>query len=188
MALVTSVVPRTRRNVELILLSLAFAVALGAYALVGISAAGRIPADMIIVGGGLVLITLALHVVTRLRAPYADPVILGPPISTEYNEVRPTIDPDERYLLFESNRPGGYGGTDIYIAFKNDDGTWSSPRNLGPTVNTPGVDDTPNISPDGKYWFSSVNGDIYWRQVPTELLDPNALVPDITEDQDGKEK
>lgn len=85
MALVTSVVPRTRRNVELILLSLAFAVALGAYALVGISAAGRIPADMIIVGGGLVLITLALHVVTRLRAPYADPVIL--PIATAVNGI-----------------------------------------------------------------------------------------------------
>lgn len=85
MALVTSVVPRTRRNVELILLILAFAVALGAYALVGISAAGRIPADMIVVGGGLVLITLALHVVTRLRAPYADPVIL--PIATAVNGI-----------------------------------------------------------------------------------------------------
>lgn len=85
MALVTSVVPRTRRNVELILLILAFAVALGAYALVGISAAGRIPTDMIVVGGGLVLITLALHVVTRLRAPYADPVIL--PIATAVNGI-----------------------------------------------------------------------------------------------------
>ncbi len=104
---------------------------------------------------------------------YAAPIILGPPISTEYNEVRPTVDPNEKYLLFESDRPGGRGATDIYIAFKEPDGTWSAPKNLGPTVNTPGVDDTPEISPDGKYWFFSKDGNIYWRQVPTALLDPN---------------
>lgn len=85
MALVTSVVPRTRRNVELLLLVLAFVVALGAYALVGIAAEGRVPADLIAVGGGLVLLTLALHVVIRLRAAYADPVIL--PIATAVNGI-----------------------------------------------------------------------------------------------------
>ena len=116
--------------------------------------------------------------VSKLRdGKYAEPVLLGPPISTEYNEVRPTIDPNEKYLLFESDRPGGYGETDIYIAFRNEDGTWSAPRNLGPTVNTPGVDDCPNISPDGRYWFSSVNDDIYWRQTPQALLDPNQSGP-----------
>jgi hypothetical protein len=114
-----------------------------------------------------------LYVARLMNGRYTSPVILGPPISTEYNEVRPTIDPDEKYLLFESDRPGGYGETDIYIAFRNGDGTWSSPKNLGPTVNTPAVDDVPNISPDGQYWFSSVNGDIYWRQAPAVLRDPN---------------
>lgn len=83
MALVTSVAPRTRRNVELALLVLAFAVALGAYALVGLGAEGRVPGDMIAVGGGLVLLTLALHLVIRLKAAYADPVIL--PIATALN-------------------------------------------------------------------------------------------------------
>ncbi len=83
MALVTSVAPRTRRNVELALLVLAFAVALGAYALVGLGAEGRVPSDMIAVGGGLVLLTLALHLVIRIRAAYADPVIL--PIATALN-------------------------------------------------------------------------------------------------------
>jgi cell division protein FtsW (lipid II flippase) len=83
MALVTSVVPRTRRNVELALLILAFAVALGSYALVGLAVTDHIPADLFIVGGGLVFLTLALHITTRLRAPYADPVIL--PIATAIN-------------------------------------------------------------------------------------------------------
>lgn len=85
MALVTSIVPRTRRNVELLLLILAFAVALGAYALVGISSGEGVPADLGAVGGGLVLLTVALHVVIRLRAPYADPVIL--PIATAINGI-----------------------------------------------------------------------------------------------------
>jgi Tol biopolymer transport system component len=114
-----------------------------------------------------------LYVSRWVDGRYADPVLLGPPISTPYNEVRPTVDPNGKYLLFESDRPGGYGGTDIYVAFRNADGTWSSPRNLGPTVNTPDDDDVPNLSPDGRYWFSSMNGDIYWRETPAALLDPN---------------
>jgi Tol biopolymer transport system component len=121
-----------------------------------------------------------LYVATLKDGKYTEPVLLGPPVSTEYNEVRPTVDPNEKYLLFESNRPGGYGGTDIYIAFRDSDGAWSTVRNLGPTVNTPGVDDTPNISPDGKYWFSSINGDIFWREAPKTLLDPNAPIPNPT--------
>ncbi len=107
-----------------------------------------------------------LYVCQQVDGKHGEPVRLDSPISTEFNEVRPTVDPNGRYLLFESNRPGGLGRTDIYIAFKNDDGTWSAPRNLGPTINTPEVDDSPNISPDGKYWFSSVNGNIFWRQAP----------------------
>lgn len=85
MAFVTSIAPRTRRNVELLLLVLAFALSLGAYALVGISAGEGVPADITAVGGGLVLLTAALHVVIRLRAPYADPVIL--PIATAINGI-----------------------------------------------------------------------------------------------------
>lgn len=85
MALVTPVVPRTRRNVELVLLVVAMAVALGAYALVGLAATGAIPADMLAVGGGFGLLVLALHVTLRVRAPYADPVIL--PIATAINGI-----------------------------------------------------------------------------------------------------
>lgn len=82
MALVTSIAPRTRRNVELALLILAFAVALGAYAMVSI-ASEEPPTDLGGVGIGLVLLTVALHVVIRVWAPYADPVIL--PIATAIN-------------------------------------------------------------------------------------------------------
>ena len=107
-----------------------------------------------------------LYVSEQVDGCHAEPVLLASPVSGPYNDTRPTVDPQGRYLLFGSNRPGGYGGTDIYITFKKADGSWTTPRNLGPTVNTPANDDMPNISPDGKYWFFARDGDIYWRQVP----------------------
>jgi Tol biopolymer transport system component len=105
------------------------------------------------------------------------PTRLAAPISTEYNEVRPSVDPKGNYLLFESDRPGGFGGTDLYICWKNPDGNWSAPRNLGPEVNTSNDDDVPNISPDGKYWFFQLNGDVYWRDAKAALA---RVAPDAT--------
>lgn len=96
----------------------------------------------------------------------AEPAKLGSPISTAFNEVRPTIHPLGRYLLFVSDRPGGCGGTDLYVCYRNNDETWSAPRNLGPELNTSGDDDVPTISPDGKYWFFEKQNDIYWMKAP----------------------
>ena len=107
-----------------------------------------------------------IYVARLLDGKYTEPVIVKAPVSTDYNEVRPTVDPEGKYLLFESDRPGGYGKTDIYVSYKNDDGTWSPPGNLGPAVNTTDTDDVPNISPDGRYWFFMKDGDIYWREAP----------------------
>ncbi len=83
MALVTPVVPPTRRNVELVLLLLAVTVAGSAYAIVGLAVKGAVPADFWLVSGGLGLLVLIVHGVLRWRAPYADPVIL--PIATVIN-------------------------------------------------------------------------------------------------------
>ncbi|MCL8026741.1 FtsW/RodA/SpoVE family cell cycle protein [Nocardioides bruguierae] len=69
-------VHRQRRGAELFLLLLALAVGLGAYAAVGIGMQGEIPADMLGYGGWLVALVLGSHVVVRLVAPYADPVLL----------------------------------------------------------------------------------------------------------------
>ncbi|MBL8930320.1 MAG: FtsW/RodA/SpoVE family cell cycle protein [Kineosporiaceae bacterium] len=83
MVVVAPVITRTRRNVELVLLLVALAIGLGAYALVGIAEKGTIPADMATYGGAMALLALAVHVVLRVRAAYADPVIL--PIVTVLN-------------------------------------------------------------------------------------------------------
>jgi cell division protein FtsW (lipid II flippase) len=69
-------VPRKRRGAELFLLVIALAVGVGAYALVGVGTARRVPADIVEYGGGLVAMAVLCHLAVRLRAPYADPVLL----------------------------------------------------------------------------------------------------------------
>ncbi len=69
-------VHRRRRGAELFLLVLALAVGIGAYAAVGLGVEGEIPADILAYGGWLAALIVAAHVVVRLTAPYADPVLL----------------------------------------------------------------------------------------------------------------
>lgn len=73
---VDAIVPKKRRGVELALLVMALALGVGAYALVGLGTKDKVPGDIIEYGGGLVVLALACHLVVRLKAPYADPVIL----------------------------------------------------------------------------------------------------------------
>lgn len=75
---------------------------------------------------------------------------LPPPINTNYNDSDPLIARDESYLIFHSNRPGGYGEHDLYISF-NKNGKWSDPQNMGKDINTVGWEMAPTLTPDGKY-------------------------------------
>ena len=96
-------------------------------------------------------------------------------INTVNNEASPYISPDEKYLMFMSNRPGSYGYHDIYISFKNTDGTWSESQNMGNKINGVNEDSFPYVSPDGKYMFfvSAKTGDYaynaYW--VDSKVID-----------------
>ncbi len=69
-------VHRRRRGAELFLLVLALAVGIGAYAAVGLGVQGTVPPDILGYGGVLAALVIAAHVVVRLVAPYADPVLL----------------------------------------------------------------------------------------------------------------
>jgi cell division protein FtsW (lipid II flippase) len=69
-------VHRRRRGAELFLLVLALAVGVGAYAAVGIGVEGEVPTDLVPYGGWLAALIIGAHVVIRLVAPYADPVLL----------------------------------------------------------------------------------------------------------------
>lgn len=101
-----------------------------------------------------------------VNGKYEQVTNLGNIINTEYHEVDPFIAPDESYLIFASDRPGGYGSDDFYISFKNSDGTWMPPMNMGEKFNSAHTEYIANLTLDGKYLFftSDKNGsrDIYW--------------------------
>lgn len=70
-----------------------------------------------------------------------------------YSAGYPAFSPNGKLLYFSSNREGGFGGWDLYAAFKTATG-WSVPQNLGPVINTPGDEVSPHL--DGKsLYFSS---------------------------------
>ncbi len=66
--------------------------------------------------------------------------------------------PDETTLYFVSDRKGGFGGKDLWLARKNADGTWESPENMGPRINSALDEEAPFVSRDGKQLFFSSEG------------------------------
>ncbi len=75
--------------------------------------------------------------------------------SDEYSVGHPTLTIDEKLLYFVSDMPGGIGGTDIYYAQVNEDGSLGDPVNLGAPINTEGNEMFPFIYRDGTLFFSS---------------------------------
>ncbi|HSZ25989.1 MAG TPA: OmpA family protein [Cytophagaceae bacterium] len=69
-----------------------------------------------------------------------------------------TITEDGKVLFFASDKPGGFGGTDIYYSKKLSDGNWDKPVNIGETINTEFDEDCPFIHPDGKTLYFSSKG------------------------------
>ncbi len=97
---------------------------------------------------------------------YQTPVNLGKNLNTVAHEWDTYIAPDESYMIYCSMMPGGLGDDDLYVTFRNDDGSWSKPVHMGNEINSEKSENRPYVSPDGKYFFytSSIRGnrDIYW--------------------------
>ena len=89
---------------------------------------------------------------------WSQPSPLNRGINSDYLESTASISPDGKTMYFASNRPGGYGGMDVYKAKKNRDGKWDKPQNLGPVINSKYDEDAPYIHPDGKTLFFTSNG------------------------------
>lgn len=86
------------------------------------------------------------------------PQALGSNINTKDRETHATLSVNGKELYFTSDRKGGYGGTDIYIAHLQKDGSWGDVKNLGPTINTPSDEEGPFIHPDDSTLFFSSKG------------------------------
>ena len=101
-----------------------------------------------------------------VNGKYSPAEKLSEPINSPFREFDAFVSRDEKMIIFSSERPGGFGGSDIYISFKKSDYSWSEPVNLGNDINSAASEYGATISPDGKYFFftSGKNGseDIYW--------------------------
>jgi hypothetical protein len=94
---------------------------------------------------------------------YQKPEALDITINSEYLDYAFHIEPDEKFIIFASNRPGGFVGTELYISFHEPDGSWGPVLNLGPKINSvfEGGTDWPYLSPDGKYLFFLASVEAY---------------------------
>lgn len=84
----------------------------------------------------------------------------------------PYIAPDESYLMWDAEKMDE-NTPDIYISFRQEDGSWSEAINMGDTINTAAYEQRPKVSPDGKYLFFwrgdkkvRADGSTYWEGNP----------------------
>jgi len=86
---------------------------------------------------------------------YQEPEKLGPQVNCGTSRYNAFIDPDEKFIIVPAmGMSDSRGGTDYYIVFRDKNGNWQSPVNMGDRINTPsGREYSPYISPDGRYFF-----------------------------------
>lgn len=89
---------------------------------------------------------------------WTKPLPLSSNINSTYDESHASISADGNTLYFSSNRPGGFGGYDIYVSHKLPNGDWSYATNLGPIINTDKDENGPFIHPDGTTLYFSSKG------------------------------
>ncbi|NMH88240.1 PD40 domain-containing protein [Flavivirga algicola] len=98
------------------------------------------------------------------------PKLLGKQINSGKWTAHPFIAPDESFLIWGSEREDGYGRSDNYISFKQQDGSWGPAVNMGDKINSELVENGAFLTPDGKYLLFSrseekvrEDGSIYWE-------------------------
>lgn len=96
------------------------------------------------------------------------PQAFGEEINSGAFTAHPFIAPDESFLIWDSERDDGYGDSDLYISFRQDDGSWGPAINMGDEINTEFEDAYGSVTPDGKYFFfhtinlSEPKASIFW--------------------------
>lgn len=98
-------------------------------------------------------VNLKIQKLTRESGRWNYPVDL-PFNSGRWSVAHPASTDDGKLLIFVSNNPAGFGGTDLYLS-RLEAGGWTGPVNLGPQINTPGNELFPVLSGDSILYFSS---------------------------------
>jgi len=108
-------------------------------------------------------------------------------VNSNFDDKMPAISPDGKTLIFSSNRPGGYGGFDIWVANRDKkDNKWSTPINLGAMINSSGNEIMPTYHFDGTtiYFSSDRKDENYKFSFYMADLDDDTLLSA----EDGKER
>jgi outer membrane protein OmpA-like peptidoglycan-associated protein/tetratricopeptide (TPR) repeat protein len=89
---------------------------------------------------------------------WSEAINMGGKINSEQWESQPCLSPDKRDLYFASRRPGGYGGSDIYVSHLQANGKWGDPENLGEVINTTADEQCPFIHADNQTLYFTSSG------------------------------
>ena len=117
----------------------------------------------------------SVELARKKSSGWSEPVNVGPGVNSPFQERSPALSPDKLSLYFTSDRPGGFGGSDVYVSRRDCLACPFGPAvNLGPNINTPGNDGTPQVSKDGKLL-------LYSRPMPDGFED---IVVSEREDKD----
>ena len=102
----------------------------------------------------LVLVFARAAVIANADFFFGEPTNVLSPVNMSNQDYDPFVSADGLMLLFGSDRTGGSGGTDIWMATRTTtDDPWGTPLNLGPTINSPHRDTDPSLSIDGLSLF-----------------------------------
>ncbi len=100
-----------------------------------------------------------LYYSRRENGTWSKPTNLGPSVNSTWWDSQPTLSADGRTLYFSSARKGGsQGQEDIYVTTLNDDGNWTTAKNVGAPVNTPGRDMAPFLHASGTTLYYVTDG------------------------------
>lgn len=97
-----------------------------------------------------------IYVARRTASGYAAPTRVDLD-SIEHNRMDPAIDPQERFLVFAGNEGDALGRADLYIAFRQPDGSWGRPQHLPAPVNSTALENAPSLGPHFGELFVSSN-------------------------------
>lgn len=89
---------------------------------------------------------------------WTPPANIGTPINSRSWESQPSISADGRAIYFTSNRKGGQGGKDIWVSYRQKDGKWGRPQNLGGVINSPYDEQSPFIHQDNQTLYFMSDG------------------------------
>jgi outer membrane protein OmpA-like peptidoglycan-associated protein len=98
-----------------------------------------------------------LYISYNTPTGWSEPTNLGANINTEFWESSPSLSPDKNALYFSSDRPGGYGGKDLYVSYRVN-GKWLPAENMGPDINTGGNELAPFIHADNQTLYYTSDG------------------------------